>query len=163
MDWNAQRKCFRCSWALYCEQQSVTLSLHTKLYTRIQLTRRIVQTWYTRKENAEGGSHLISSTPLALLLTYTKEKTLKALLNQQRTKVEEIKKKTNYYTTKNLIDRYDSSPSESPLRQRPGVGPKAPQPPGTPQRQGQPLPNGGAPAAIATGASPLGTRRLFDT
>lgn len=92
-----------------------------------------------------------------------KETTLKALLNQQRTKVEEIKKKTNYYTTKNLIDRYDSSPSESPLRQRPGAGQKPAQPPGTPQRQGQPLPNGGAPAAIATGASPLGTRSSFDT
>jgi endoplasmic reticulum junction formation protein lunapark len=31
------------------------------------------------------------------------DKTLRALLKQQRLKVEEIKKKTNYYSTRNLI------------------------------------------------------------
>ncbi|KDQ29906.1 hypothetical protein PLEOSDRAFT_1076500 [Pleurotus ostreatus PC15] len=46
--------------------------------------RRIVQLWYSRKEAHE-------------------EKTLQHLLKQQRTKVEEIKKKTNYYSTRNLL------------------------------------------------------------
>ncbi|KAI5116275.1 hypothetical protein M0805_009232 [Coniferiporia weirii] len=77
----------------------------------IQFSRRIVQTWYTRIGNAE-------------------EKTLKTLLAQQRSKVEEIKKKTNYYSTKNLIERYDASPAGSPAKPRPGV----PQMPVTPQR-----------------------------
>ncbi|KAG6844127.1 hypothetical protein H0H87_009583 [Tephrocybe sp. NHM501043] len=62
----------------------------------ILFVRRIVQVWYKRKGDAE-------------------EKTLQQLLKQQRTKVEEIKKKTNYYSTRDLLQRYDESPS---LRQR---------------------------------------------
>ncbi|KAF8518271.1 hypothetical protein BU17DRAFT_76178 [Hysterangium stoloniferum] len=61
----------------------------------ILFTRRIVQLWYTQKGNAE-------------------EKTLKELLVQQRTKIEEIKKKTNYYSTKSLLDRYDEGPASKP-------------------------------------------------
>ncbi|KZP08388.1 hypothetical protein FIBSPDRAFT_803056 [Athelia psychrophila] len=72
----------------------------------ILFTRRIVQLWYTRKANAE-------------------EKTLKTALKEQRTKIEEIKKKTNYYNTRNLLERYDESPSVRPGG--PG-GPNAPQP-----------------------------------
>ncbi|KIM73550.1 hypothetical protein PILCRDRAFT_824597 [Piloderma croceum F 1598] len=91
----------------------------------ILFTRRIVQLWYTRIGDAE-------------------EKTLKALLRQQRTKIDEIKKKTNYYTTRNLLERYDEPPSavggggaaasdpNSALRRRMPGGP-----PTTPQRQGQ--------------------------
>jgi len=91
----------------------------------ILFIRRIVQLWYARIGDAE-------------------EKTLKTLLRQQRTKIEEIKKKTNYYTTRNLIERYDESPSDanSTLRRRnvqPG-GPSSsgPQGPVTPQRPTQP-------------------------
>lgn len=63
------------------------------------------------------------------------EKSLKQLLAQQRSKVEEIKKKTNFYSTKNLIERYDATPADSPARPRP-VGPQGPQGPlATPQRQ----------------------------
>jgi len=88
----------------------------------ILFTRRIVQLWYTRIGDAE-------------------EKTLKTLLRQQRTKIEEIKKKTNYYSTRNLLERYDESPSaagggadpNSVFRRRMPGGP-----PTTPQRQGQP-------------------------
>ena len=69
---------------------------------------------------------------------------LSRLLRQQRTKIEEIKKKTNYYTTRNLLERYDESPSSggagaaasdptSTFRPRMPGGP-----PTTPQRQGQP-------------------------
>ncbi|KIY63287.1 hypothetical protein CYLTODRAFT_494040 [Cylindrobasidium torrendii FP15055 ss-10] len=53
---------------------------------------RAIQWWYTRKGNAE-------------------EKALQSLLKEQRAKVEEIKKKTNYYSTRELLKRYDASPS----------------------------------------------------
>ncbi|THV00185.1 hypothetical protein K435DRAFT_855027 [Dendrothele bispora CBS 962.96] len=78
----------------------------------ILFIRRIVQIWYTSKGDKE-------------------ERTLQNLLKQQRAKVEEIKKKTNYYSTRELLQRYDEpSPSNSPLRQR-----SVPQPqPSTPQR-----------------------------
>ncbi|KAF9645401.1 hypothetical protein BDM02DRAFT_3101450 [Thelephora ganbajun] len=56
----------------------------------ILFARRIAQIWYTRIGDAE-------------------EKTLVTLRKQQREKIEEIKKKTNYYTTRNLLDRYDES------------------------------------------------------
>jgi endoplasmic reticulum junction formation protein lunapark len=69
------------------------------------------------------------------------EKTLRDLLKQQRTKVEEIKKKTNYYSTRNLIERYDDA-SDSPLRRRPVAGQQGQgvlvSGPATPQRQPQP-------------------------
>ncbi|TDL25384.1 hypothetical protein BD410DRAFT_766007 [Rickenella mellea] len=89
----------------------------------IQFSRRIVQTWYSRIGNAE-------------------ESTLKSLLAKQRTKIEEIKKKTNYYTTKNLLERYDDSPSNTPpnAARRRSMAPnqilqQQQQQPGTPQRQ----------------------------
>ncbi|KAG9218476.1 hypothetical protein CCMSSC00406_0010369 [Pleurotus cornucopiae] len=81
--------------------------------------RRIVQLWYSRKEAHE-------------------EKTLQHLLKQQRTKVEEIKKKTNYYSTRNLLSKYDeSTPLNTPqppqgLRQR--FNPASRQPPITPNK-----------------------------
>ncbi|THH02958.1 hypothetical protein EW145_g6654 [Phellinidium pouzarii] len=81
----------------------------------IQFSRRIVQTWYAKIGNVE-------------------EKTLKKLLAQQRSKVEEIKAKTNYYSTKNLIERYDASPAGSPSRPRPGLPQQIPT---TPQRPPQ--------------------------
>ncbi|KAJ7022790.1 hypothetical protein C8F04DRAFT_230590 [Mycena alexandri] len=58
----------------------------------ILFIRRIVQIWYNSTGNAE-------------------EKTLQALLKQQRAKVEEIKKKTNFYSTRDLLSRYDGSAS----------------------------------------------------
>ncbi|KAG8917555.1 hypothetical protein FRC01_002377 [Tulasnella sp. 417] len=73
------------------------------------------------------------------------EKQLKALMAEQRTKIEEIKKKTNYYSTKNLLDRYDDSPSRKAcLRQRQSAamnGTPGSAPPPTPlpiQAQGRP-------------------------
>ncbi|KAF9488915.1 hypothetical protein BDN71DRAFT_1512616 [Pleurotus eryngii] len=50
--------------------------------------RRTVQLLYSRKEAQE-------------------EKTLQHLLKQQRTKVDEIKKKTNYYSTRDLLSKHD--------------------------------------------------------
>jgi len=57
--------------------------------------RRIVQAWYRRKGAAE-------------------ESTLKKLLAEQRTTIEDIKKKTNYYSTRNLIERYDGAQPSAP-------------------------------------------------
>ncbi|TCD69552.1 hypothetical protein EIP91_007176 [Steccherinum ochraceum] len=90
----------------------------------ILFIRRIVQIWFTRKGNAE-------------------EKSLISLRKKQREKVEQIKKQTNYYTTRNLLERYDeSSVVESPLRKRPVQGSPM-QVPMTPQRpQGQQAPIG---------------------
>ncbi|KAG5642493.1 hypothetical protein DXG03_002717 [Asterophora parasitica] len=85
----------------------------------ILFIRRLVQIWYKRKGDAE-------------------EKTLQALLKQQRTKVEEIKKKTNYYSTRDLLQRYDEPTATPGIRQR--LIP-APSQPNTPQRP--PLPQNG--------------------
>ena len=55
------------------------------------------------------------------------EKTLVTLRKLQREKIEEIKKKTNYYTTRNLLDRYDestSSPGTTPQQRH--VAPQTP-------------------------------------
>jgi len=79
----------------------------------ILFIRRIVQIWYSSKGDAE-------------------ERTLQQLLKEQREKVEEIKKKTNYYSTRELLQRYDDSPSGSPPQLKPG--PPQPSQPVTPQR-----------------------------
>ncbi|KZV79386.1 hypothetical protein EXIGLDRAFT_735172 [Exidia glandulosa HHB12029] len=93
----------------------------------IVFARRIMQAWYTRIGNAE-------------------ESTLKRLTVKQRTKIEEIKKATNYYSTKNLLERYDESPKGKGQPQPPQLpgspaGPRFPGAiPNTPQRPGQPQP-----------------------
>jgi hypothetical protein len=92
---------------------------------------RIVQTWYKSKGDAEGTHycHALSYTRVSAILA---EKTIQNLLKQQRGKVEEIKKKTNYYSTRTLIERYDD-PSASPLRRRVGPSNAHPLPPATPK------------------------------
>ncbi|KAH7921077.1 hypothetical protein BV22DRAFT_1132563 [Leucogyrophana mollusca] len=101
----------------------------------ILFTRRIVQLWYARKGDAEGELSVPAYSP------YVKhppaERTLKLVLKRQREKVEEIKKKTNYYSTRNLIEKYDepNSAAPSPLRQR--VPPSTPAPQPQPQSQPQ--------------------------
>jgi endoplasmic reticulum junction formation protein lunapark len=93
----------------------------------ILFIRRIVQIWYKRKGDAE-------------------DRTLQQLLKQQRDKVEEIKKKTNYYSTRELLQRYDEgSPAGSPLQPKAGPRPsQSPAVPVTPQRQPMPQNNGSA-------------------
>ncbi|KAL8280644.1 hypothetical protein RQP46_006967 [Phenoliferia psychrophenolica] len=54
----------------------------------IIFTRRILRSWYTRKREAE-------------------ETTLRELKKQQREQVEELKRKTGYYSTRNLLEKYD--------------------------------------------------------
>ncbi|KAK2465858.1 hypothetical protein APHAL10511_001499 [Amanita phalloides] len=65
----------------------------------ILFTRRIVQIWYRRKGDAE-------------------EKTLQALMKKQRSVLEDIKKKSNYYSTQELLMKYEAAPINSPPRQR---------------------------------------------
>ena len=49
-------------------------------------------------------------------------------MKEQRAKVDEIKKKTNYYITRELLQRYDeSSPNGSPARPSKGMQPTTPQ------------------------------------
>ncbi|KIO26063.1 hypothetical protein M407DRAFT_204019 [Tulasnella calospora MUT 4182] len=109
----------------------------------ILFIRRLVQLWYARKGDQE-------------------EKQLKALMAEQRTKIEEIKKKTNYYSTKNLLDRYDDSPSrKQPI---PVNGPSTPVVPGG-LRQRQSAAMNGTPAS-APPTAPLaiqGQGRLATT
>ncbi|KAF9235220.1 hypothetical protein BU15DRAFT_78232 [Melanogaster broomeanus] len=99
----------------------------------ILFARRMLQIWYSWKGGRE-------------------EKTLMEVLKKQRAKVEEIKRKTNYYSTRNLIEKYDEpspvsplSPGTTPLRRRnvplpAPQTPPAPQPP--PQQQQLQTPNG---------------------
>ncbi|KAJ6447805.1 hypothetical protein C8R47DRAFT_1172417 [Mycena vitilis] len=77
----------------------------------ILFIRRIVQVWYARKGDAE-------------------DKTLQTLLKSQRAKVEEIKKKTNFYETRELLSRYESGGS--------GDGSGSVSSPNTPQRGPRP-------------------------
>ncbi|KAI0821859.1 hypothetical protein BC628DRAFT_1392556 [Trametes gibbosa] len=90
----------------------------------ILFIRRIVQIWYTRIGDAE-------------------EKALVALRKQQREKIEEVKQKTNYYSMRNLIERYEGGPGpappESPAGLRRRVPPQGSQPPPQLQIQ-QPAP-----------------------
>ncbi|KAI9569251.1 hypothetical protein HD554DRAFT_2020764 [Boletus coccyginus] len=100
----------------------------------ILFARRMMQIWYSWKGNRE-------------------EKTLKEVLKKQRKTVEEIKKKTNYYNTRNLIEKYDDpsplTPGTTSLRRRnvpldsmPQT-PLSPQPPPLPpQQQHLQTPNG---------------------
>ncbi|KAJ7617586.1 hypothetical protein DFH06DRAFT_100253 [Mycena polygramma] len=97
----------------------------------ILFIRRIVQVWYARKGDAE-------------------DKTLQVLLKAQRAKVEEIKKKTNFYETRELLSRYDSanggngsvSSPNTPVRGGKGPRPSTPPPPShsaAPSPSGAPL------------------------
>ena len=70
--------------------------------------RRIVQWWYHRVEAAEGPYFLIIQR--YNFSSMSPETALRKLVTEQRTKIEEIKKKTNYYSTRNLLDRYDAPP-----------------------------------------------------
>ncbi|KAH7887249.1 hypothetical protein F5I97DRAFT_1935458 [Phlebopus sp. FC_14] len=85
----------------------------------ILFARRMMQIWYSWKGDRE-------------------EKTLMGVLKKQRAKVEEIKKKTNYYSTRNLIEKYDEpmSTGTTPLRRRNFPAPQTPlaPPPSTPQQ-----------------------------
>lgn len=113
---------------------------------RILFARRMMQIWYSWKGGREGEFSLIYHAQLDP--TVYSEKTLMTVLKKQRAKVEEIKKKTNYYSTRNLLEKYDEqssvTPSATPIRRR-SVAPSAPPTPLQlkPQQQQHPhTPNG---------------------
>lgn len=72
------------------------------------------------------------------------EKSLVALKLARRNKVEDIKKKTNYYETRDLLERYEDGPSKGMPPSWPRNGPVArvqpQQPPSTPQRTAPAVP-----------------------
>ncbi|KIR25565.1 hypothetical protein I309_05621 [Cryptococcus deuterogattii LA55] len=86
------------------------------------------------------------------------EKHLRKLLTEQRTQLEEIKKATNYDSTRKLIERYDNSTSNHGPNV--GGGPKTPQKPeqGTPDSSPKVIGPGGTPRApghlIGAGGTP---------
>jgi len=107
----------------------------------ILFIRRVVQIWYTRKGDAE-------------------EKSLKELMKKRRDKVDEIKKKTNYYSTRDLIQKYDESSPGTPPQQRLLAGQAPPatpkRPPATQPLNGNPLLQTPAPsAALQAHLSPI--------
>ncbi|KAI9484365.1 hypothetical protein BDB00DRAFT_152365 [Zychaea mexicana] len=128
----------------------------------IYYTRRLLKWFYTRKQTNE-------------------EANLAALRAQQKLKVEELKKKTSYYTTKSLLERYDLAAAQrrkqeqqaqqramatgaTPRQQQPGaqqqqLRQRSGGPGPSPQGQGMVQPQqGGGPAAAA--AATAGTRGL---
>ena len=116
-----------------------------------------------------GRGRYLSDTKLlhAAYTWATTEKTLVTLRKQQREKIEEIKKKTNYYTTRNLLDRYDestSSPGTTPRQRQvvPQTPVKVPQRQPN-QKQGQTKPQGApTPATLQTPfARTFWSRRLL--
>ncbi|KAI0628609.1 hypothetical protein C8Q77DRAFT_1147010 [Trametes polyzona] len=86
----------------------------------ILFIRRIVQIWYTRIGDAE-------------------EKALVKLRKQQREKIEEVKQKTNYYSMRNLIERYEGGPGPTPPETPAGLRRRVPPQAQPPQIQ-QPVP-----------------------
>ena len=72
-----------------------------------------------------------------MYIEFTLEKTVQKLVKERREKVEEVKKKTNYYSTRDLIQRYDETLPTTPLQPRLQPGQSLPV---TPQQQ-QPFPN----------------------
>jgi hypothetical protein len=93
-------------------------------------------------------------------LTTLAEKSLKQLYAVQQAKIEDIKKKTNYYRTRDIIAKYDETPSASPSApgkgQSPQARPNARQPamPVTPQRSTGPSVPAGTPQAPQTPLRP---------
>ncbi|GAA5842568.1 hypothetical protein JCM11251_004906 [Rhodosporidiobolus azoricus] len=100
----------------------------------IVFTRRFLRWFYHRKQDAE-------------------EKQLKTLVKQKQDKVEEIKKKTGYYSTRDLLEKYDEALKKAGSGSAPGTPTKPPAPkPG--QQASVPFPSG--PGTPARPASALG-------
>lgn len=73
-----------------------------------------MQIWYSWKGGREG--EFPSDEYLSRLNESMAEKTLQVVTQKQRAKVEEIKKKTNYDSTRSLLEKY-ADPS-TPMRRR---------------------------------------------
>ena len=89
---------------------------------------------YVRQRSATPGETLTDDNTRV-------EKHLVILRKQQREKIEEIKKKTNYYSTRTLLERYDDATPgvDMQLRKRvPNAPSTPPRPPHLLQQQQQP-------------------------
>ena len=106
-----------------------------------------------------------SASAFADLFVPHVEKALVSLRKQQREKIEEVKQKTNYYSMRNLIERYEESPGPAsgpgtpaglrhrivpPPPQMP-LQPASPAGPQTPQRNLQVSPQTPAPGQLSPG------------
>lgn len=98
----------------------------------------VISEYCSREESCRFGTQESGTQKVGKILSalhlYTHslaEKTLVTLHKQRSERIEEIKKKTNYYTTRNLLERYDDSPSTA------RASPKAPNSPLSPQQQQQ--------------------------
>lgn len=136
----------RRGWSLgpFCMWHSGRSSFNVRLTfncRRILFARRMMQIPYSWKGNREGLSVPDSLICYRSLISLRSEKTLKEVLKKQRDMVEEIKKKTNYYNTRNLIEKYDEPSSfnsgDTPLRKRNIPTPPMPQTPLVSQPQPQ--------------------------
>lgn len=109
-------------WAGSCSSgASCRYGIPAQVMPKVRLSARLV---------SSHPPHLTHVTPPSRL-----EKLLVALRKQQREKIEDIKRKTNYYSTRTLLERYDDAPgADSPLRRR--VVPQGV--PATPQRAAPP-------------------------
>ncbi|KAF9010341.1 hypothetical protein BDZ89DRAFT_996329 [Hymenopellis radicata] len=115
----------------------------------ILLMRRVVGVWYTRSGDAE-------------------EKTLQKLMREQRAKVDEIKKKTNWYETRELMQRYDEQGAAQTPPRKPatstmpgGVQTPLTTPRPAPLLQGNAPPQPPPPAPIQFAASPQPQRKTW--
>ncbi|KAI7881113.1 hypothetical protein K492DRAFT_177412 [Lichtheimia hyalospora FSU 10163] len=89
----------------------------------IYYTRRLLKLFYSRKQTNE-------------------ESNLAALRAQQKLKLEELKKKTSYYTTKSLLERYDLTAAAMERRKQQQQQQQAQRPASMPtSRPNQPGPN----------------------
>ncbi|KAI6042267.1 hypothetical protein EDC04DRAFT_2971916 [Pisolithus marmoratus] len=100
-------------------------------YVSLWYTRTLPQTWRESGPGKAGGAGRTCTD--FVCEADDADMTLMAVLKKQRAKVEEIKQKTNYYSTRNLIEKYDeppasSTPNATPLRRRNVVGSVPPTP-----------------------------------
>jgi hypothetical protein len=80
-----------------------------------------MQLWYARTSVKEGK---LTPPGLSRMADAVPENILQNLRKEQRQKIEEFKKQTKYYETRNLLEKFDEAPPNSPRR------------PGTPQGNG---------------------------
>jgi hypothetical protein len=119
---------------------SVSIQLSSNSQRRILFIRRIVQFWYNRIGDAEGEDYFYLYIILFGDVEFTLEKTVQTLMEERLEKVEEVKKKTNYYYSHDLIHRYESYDETSPATPLPPIVNAGLPLPVTPQQQ-QPFPS----------------------
>lgn len=81
----------------------------------IYFGRRGLKWFYSRKQTNEGKDQLVLQVRFVMRSNlYLAEANVSSLRAQQKLKVEELKNKTAYYSTKLLLERYDQSSKPKP-------------------------------------------------